>query len=137
VCTGVSSCGGVGKGPRRDADNSSPSSTKVKNKWSYNLLPVYAFMPWTRTTLPFYCSTSMYCKRSESLMFLFSEDTVLCQSDSLHHPPVFQDEERGRSDPLAVFAPLGLSVKSHMTFSKDALLSASSYVLQRVVKPTR
>jgi hypothetical protein len=57
--------GGEGeKLPRRDVDHSSRSSTKVKNERSYNLLPVYAFMPWTGKSLPFYLSTSLYCKRS-------------------------------------------------------------------------
>jgi hypothetical protein len=34
------------KRPRREADHSPPSSAKVKNAWSYNSTPQYAFMGW-------------------------------------------------------------------------------------------
>jgi hypothetical protein len=36
-------------GPRREADHT-PSSTKVKNEWSYTSTPPYAFIPCTGTT---------------------------------------------------------------------------------------
>ena len=31
-----------------------PSCAKVKNKWSYNSMPLYALCMWTGTTLPFH-----------------------------------------------------------------------------------
>jgi hypothetical protein len=37
---------GVVKWPGREADNSPPSSTEVKNKWSYISNPPYVFMAW-------------------------------------------------------------------------------------------
>jgi hypothetical protein len=44
--------------PGCEADHSPPSSAEVKNAWSYNFTPQYAFMAWypikksTGTTLP-------------------------------------------------------------------------------------
>jgi hypothetical protein len=37
--------------PERDGSRSPPSSTEVKNEWSYTSVPPYAFMAWT-VTLP-------------------------------------------------------------------------------------
>jgi len=46
-------CGGIPVG-------SLPYSTKVKNEWRHTLLPLYAFMAWTATTLPFHHITAHY-----------------------------------------------------------------------------
>jgi hypothetical protein len=42
------------KRPRHDFHHTSPSSTEVKNEWIIHLLPLYAFMAWTRKTFTFY-----------------------------------------------------------------------------------
>jgi hypothetical protein len=34
------------KRPRREDDQSTPSSAEVKNVWSYTSIPQYAFMAW-------------------------------------------------------------------------------------------
>jgi hypothetical protein len=34
------------KRPEREADHSPPSSTEIKNVWSYTFTPEYAFMAW-------------------------------------------------------------------------------------------
>jgi hypothetical protein len=39
VCSGI-------KRPKREADNSPPSSAEVKNAWSYTSIPPYVFMAW-------------------------------------------------------------------------------------------
>jgi len=39
---------------KHKVEYSSHSSAKIKNEWSYTSTPLYAFMVWTGTTLPFY-----------------------------------------------------------------------------------
>ena len=41
----------------RNSDHSSPFGTKVKNECSYTSPPLYAFIVWTGTPLPFYYDT--------------------------------------------------------------------------------
>jgi len=38
--------------PDREADCPSPSSTELKNEWSYTTAPLYACMAWRGTALP-------------------------------------------------------------------------------------
>lgn len=41
-----------GERPGHEADHSPSSWAEVKNRWSYNSTPPYAFMLWTEKTLP-------------------------------------------------------------------------------------
>jgi len=42
------------KQPGREADNSLPSITEVKNAWIYNPLPQYVFMAWRLVNIYIY-----------------------------------------------------------------------------------
>ena len=57
--------------PERDGSHSPPSSTEVKNEWSYTSIPPYAFMTWTVTlhcTFFFVCERiDPFCKKIERL----------------------------------------------------------------------
>jgi hypothetical protein len=47
------------KRPNCGAEHSSPTSTKIRNKWSYTSTPTYAFLVRTRTSLPYHLSITL------------------------------------------------------------------------------
>lgn len=60
------------KRPNCGAEHSSPTSTKIKNKWSYTSTPTYAFLACTWTSLPYHLNiTLLYTPLSSNLSLSF------------------------------------------------------------------
>jgi hypothetical protein len=78
------------KRPWCESDHSPPSSTEIKNEWSYTSAPQYAFMAW--------CSVKI--KHSDNFTFYLNEKVKITISANIHVAVITEDRTVGPNPAL-------------------------------------